>query len=217
MAGIASPALRIPDESRLVRASFLQLSTHPARHHLEFSKEFHTLPHLLYLRQTDFAACTNARFVMIHVPQICDRSVAFERDFIRRVISFFRLSKCQYSIALISSVLTNLGVFSRYAVFLREEPLTVLISLGISVILAVAYFMAGMLFSLISTSARRLTPMPVRVFPPAHIGMRQTSIRPGTLSGWGSTINSDIGLPRHPDHAEQGVFYEIEGCSGRIV
>jgi BASS family bile acid:Na+ symporter len=41
-----------------------------------------------------------------------------------------------------------LGVFSRYADFLREEPLTVLISLGVSVILAVAYFVSGMLFSL---------------------------------------------------------------------
>jgi BASS family bile acid:Na+ symporter len=59
-----------------------------------------------------------------------------------------KLSKGQYSIALISFVITNLGIFSQYAVFLREEPSTVLVSLGVSVILAVAYFVAGMLFSL---------------------------------------------------------------------
>ena len=59
-----------------------------------------------------------------------------------------KLSKGQYSISLVAFVITNLGVFSRYADFLREEPLTVLISLGVSVILAVAYFVSGMLFSL---------------------------------------------------------------------
>lgn len=58
-----------------------------------------------------------------------------------------KLSKGQYSISLVSFVVTNLGVFSRYAAFLREEPSTVLISLGVSVILAVVYFVAGMLFS----------------------------------------------------------------------
>ncbi len=59
-----------------------------------------------------------------------------------------KLSKGQYSIALVSFVITNLGIFSRYAAFLREEPSTVLISLGVSVILAVAYFVAGVMFSL---------------------------------------------------------------------
>ena len=59
-----------------------------------------------------------------------------------------KLSKGQYSISLVSFVITNLGVFSRYAAFLREEPSTVLISLGVSVILAFVYFVAGMLFSL---------------------------------------------------------------------
>jgi len=59
-----------------------------------------------------------------------------------------KLSKGQYSIAVVSFVITNLGVFSRYAAFLREEPSTVWICLGVSVILAVAYFVAGVLFSL---------------------------------------------------------------------
>jgi BASS family bile acid:Na+ symporter len=59
-----------------------------------------------------------------------------------------KLSKAQYSISLVSFVITNLGVFSRYAPFFREEPSTVLISFGVSVILAVAYFVAGMVFSL---------------------------------------------------------------------
>ncbi len=59
-----------------------------------------------------------------------------------------KLSKGQYSIAVVSFVITNLGVFSQYAAFLREEPSTVLICLGVSAILAVAYFVAGMLFSL---------------------------------------------------------------------
>jgi BASS family bile acid:Na+ symporter len=59
-----------------------------------------------------------------------------------------KLSKSQYSISVVLFVIINLGVFSRYAVFLREEPSTVLICLGVSTILAVAYFVAGMLFSL---------------------------------------------------------------------
>ncbi|MGA2404575.1 MAG: bile acid:sodium symporter, partial [Syntrophobacteraceae bacterium] len=59
-----------------------------------------------------------------------------------------KLSKGQYSVSLVSFVVTNLGVFSRYAPFLRDEPSTVLISLGVSAILAAAYFVAGMLFSL---------------------------------------------------------------------
>ena len=58
-----------------------------------------------------------------------------------------KLSKGQYSIALAAFVITNLGIFSQYSAFLREEPSTVLISLGVSVILAAAYFVAGMLFS----------------------------------------------------------------------
>ena len=59
-----------------------------------------------------------------------------------------KLSKGQYGVSLVSFVITNLGIFSRYAAFLRDEPSTVLISLGVSVILAVFYFAAGMLFSL---------------------------------------------------------------------
>jgi BASS family bile acid:Na+ symporter len=59
-----------------------------------------------------------------------------------------KLSKGQYSVSLASFVITNLGVFSRYAAYLHEEPSTVLICLGVSVILAAAYFVAGMLFSM---------------------------------------------------------------------
>jgi BASS family bile acid:Na+ symporter len=59
-----------------------------------------------------------------------------------------KLSKAQYSVALVSFVVTNVGIFSQCAAFLREEPSTVLISLGVSTILAAAYFVAGMLFSL---------------------------------------------------------------------
>jgi BASS family bile acid:Na+ symporter len=59
-----------------------------------------------------------------------------------------KLSKSQYGISLVAFMIINLGVFSRYAALLREEPSTVLISLGVSSILAVAYFVAGMLFSL---------------------------------------------------------------------
>ena len=47
-----------------------------------------------------------------------------------------KLSKAQYSVALVSFVVTNVGIFSQCAAFLREEPSTVLISLGVSVILA---------------------------------------------------------------------------------
>ena len=189
--------------------------------HLQFSKKFRALPRLLCLHQTDFAAFTGIRFFPVHVSKICGRSAAFERNFIRRVISFFRrsrarptflsssqwllsarfwfrshfppwpifssantwrslfspcrrllglvifcplilaeilkrfapdftakLSKGQYSVSLVAFVIANLGIFSRYASFLREQPSTVLISLCVSVILAAAYFVAGMLFSM---------------------------------------------------------------------
>ena len=70
--------------------SFLQLSSHPARRHLEFSEKFGALPRLLCLHQTDFAAFTGIRFFPVHVSKICGCGAAFERNFIRRVISFFR-------------------------------------------------------------------------------------------------------------------------------
>ena len=59
-----------------------------------------------------------------------------------------KLSKAQYCISLTAFAVTNVGVFSRYSAFLREEPSTVFISLGVAAILAAAYFVAGMLFSL---------------------------------------------------------------------
>ena len=59
-----------------------------------------------------------------------------------------KLSRAQYGVSLVSFVVTNIGVFSRYAAFLREEPSTVLISLGVSMVLAIVYFVAGMLFSM---------------------------------------------------------------------
>ncbi len=59
-----------------------------------------------------------------------------------------KLSRAQYGVSLVSFAVTNIGVFSRYAAFLRGEPSIVLTSLGVSAILAIAYFVAGMLFSL---------------------------------------------------------------------
>ena len=56
-------------------------------------KKFRALPRLLCLHQTDFAAFTGVRFFPVHVSKICGRSAAFERNFIRRVISFFRRSR----------------------------------------------------------------------------------------------------------------------------
>ena len=70
-----------------------------------------------------------------------------------------KLSRGQYSISMIAFVITNLGIFSRYGGFLREEPTTVLICLGVSVILAAAYFVTGMLFSLRRPSADQLSPI----------------------------------------------------------
>jgi BASS family bile acid:Na+ symporter len=58
-----------------------------------------------------------------------------------------KLSRAQYGMSITAFVITNLGVFSRYAGFLHEEPSTILICLGVSVILAAAYFAAGVLFS----------------------------------------------------------------------
>jgi BASS family bile acid:Na+ symporter len=59
-----------------------------------------------------------------------------------------RLSKAQYSLSVIMFVITNLGVFSRYAPFLLDKPATILICLGVSMVLAVGYFAAGLLFSI---------------------------------------------------------------------
>ncbi len=70
-----------------------------------------------------------------------------------------KLSRGQYSISMIAFVITNLGIFSRYGGFLREEPTTVLICLGVSVILAAAYFVTGMLFSLRRPLADQLSPI----------------------------------------------------------
>ena len=58
------------------------------------------------------------------------------------------IRKRQYGFALALFALTNLGVFSRYAEFLRQHPAVILEALAVSAALAAIYFVAGILCAL---------------------------------------------------------------------
>jgi bile acid:Na+ symporter, BASS family len=58
------------------------------------------------------------------------------------------IRKRQYGFALVLFALTNLGVFSRYAEFLRQHPAVILEALAVSAALAAIYFVAGILCAL---------------------------------------------------------------------
>lgn len=70
-------------------------------------------------------------------------------ELLKRFVPAFsaKLARVQYPISLASFVVTNLGIFSQYAAFLRNEPLTVMVAIGVSSLLAAAYFLSGVLFS----------------------------------------------------------------------
>lgn len=58
------------------------------------------------------------------------------------------IRKRQYGFALVLFALTNLGVFSRYAEFLRQHPAVIFEALAVSGALAAIYFVAGILCTL---------------------------------------------------------------------
>ncbi len=58
------------------------------------------------------------------------------------------IRKGQYGFALVLFILTNLGVFSRYAEFLRQNPAVIVEALAVSGVLAAIYFIAGILCAL---------------------------------------------------------------------
>ncbi len=74
----------------------------------------------------------------------------FLAEALKRVAPAFaeKLSRGQYPVSLVSFAITNLGVFSQYSGFLREEPFALALALGISVGLAGVFFVAGILSTL---------------------------------------------------------------------
>ena len=54
----------------------------------------------------------------------------------------------RYTLSLILFVVTNLGIFSKYADFFRQKPGVVLTAVGTATLLAALYFGAGLLYSL---------------------------------------------------------------------
>jgi BASS family bile acid:Na+ symporter len=107
-----------------------------------------TLPFLAHIlvgkyMEISLAAMSRLLGLVIFCPLIVSEILKrFTPDFAAR------LSKAQYGVSLVSFVVTNIGIFSQLADFLRKEPATVLISLGVATLLAGTYFLAGMLFSL---------------------------------------------------------------------
>lgn len=68
-----------------------------------------------------------------------------------------KLFNAQYPIALVSFIMTNLGIFSKYSDFLHQEPIIFASSLGITFVLAGIYFLAGLIFSFRHSVADRLS------------------------------------------------------------
>jgi len=58
-----------------------------------------------------------------------------------------KLEKGRYPASLALFSMTNLGVFSKYSGYFRAEPMTVLVSFGVVLCLAVIYFSAGLAYS----------------------------------------------------------------------
>lgn len=67
-----------------------------------------------------------------------------------------RVFRIQYPIALACFVVTNLGIFSKYAGFLRAEPSTVVSALGVTAGLAALYFAAAVALAARKPLAERL-------------------------------------------------------------
>lgn len=67
------------------------------------------------------------------------------------------LKRAQYPVSLLSFVITNLGIFSRYSGFFLGDPSAVAVALAVSTALAIIYFAAGMIFSGKQPLASRLS------------------------------------------------------------
>jgi len=81
--------------------------------------------------------------VMVFVPVLL--AEVFNRRFPKLVHA---IQQRQYGFALVLFALTNLGVFSRYAEFLRQHPAVILEALAVAATLAVIYFGAGIICTL---------------------------------------------------------------------
>jgi len=78
-------------------------------------------------------------FVPVLLAEACNRRLPTLAQSVR---------KRQYGFALVLFGLTNLGVFSKYAEFLRQNPAVILEALAVSAALAAIYFVAGILCAL---------------------------------------------------------------------
>jgi len=81
--------------------------------------------------------------VMVFVPVLL--AEVFNRRFPKLVHA---IQQRQYGFALVLFALTNLGVFSKYAEFLRRHPAFILEALAVAAALAAIYFGAGIICSL---------------------------------------------------------------------
>ncbi|MEN6441711.1 MAG: bile acid:sodium symporter [Syntrophobacter sp.] len=79
-------------------------------------------------------------FFVIFVP------LAFS-EILKRMYPVFseKLSRLTFPVSLLSFVITNLGVFSKYSSFLKSEPSVIPASIGVSVALAGVYFISGII------------------------------------------------------------------------
>jgi bile acid:Na+ symporter, BASS family len=78
-------------------------------------------------------------FIPISLAEVCNHRLP-------KLVQAIR--KHQYGFALILFALTNLGVFSKYAAFLRQHPGIILEALAVSAVLAAIYFVAGIVCAL---------------------------------------------------------------------
>lgn len=88
-------------------------------------------------------AMTQLLCVIVFIPVFL--AEAFNR-WLPKAVQVIR--KRQYGLALVLFILTNLGVFSRYAEFLRQNPAVIMEALAVSGGLAAIYFVAGILCAL---------------------------------------------------------------------
>jgi len=58
-----------------------------------------------------------------------------------------RLEEQRYAASLVLFAMTNLGVFARYSDYLRSDPIAVIASLGVAVLLAAVCFWAGLAYT----------------------------------------------------------------------
>jgi bile acid:Na+ symporter, BASS family len=80
--------------------------------------------------------------VVIFVPVLLSQIL---KKFSQNSVDF--LKRYQFPISLVLFALTNMGVFSKYSNFFYREPLTIILATVVACLLAILYFLAGVLLS----------------------------------------------------------------------